>query len=73
MFEIETGAIDRGASLDWVSQYPSEAEHVILPLSSFEVVGMRQETKAKVLEQTQVGARICPASTFPSAPPLTVA
>ena len=53
LFEIETGVIDRGATLDWVSQYPSEEEHVILPLSNFEIVGMRQDTKANVIWQTQ--------------------
>ena len=43
ILEISTGQIDRGASLKWVSQFPAEDEHVLLPLCNFEVVGMRRE------------------------------
>ena len=53
IFEIQTGSIDKGAALDWLSQYPSEGEHVILPLSSFEIMGMRQMSKAQVICETQ--------------------
>lgn len=53
IFEIQTGAIDKGATLDWVSQYPSEGEHVILPLSNFQLMGMRQMTKSQVIHETQ--------------------
>jgi len=41
LLEIETGGVDHGASLAWISQFPDEDEHAILPLSAFEVVGMR--------------------------------
>jgi hypothetical protein len=53
IFEIQTGAIDKGATLDWVSQYPSEGEHVILPLSNFQLMGMRQMSKLQVICETQ--------------------
>ena len=43
LLEIDTGQIDRGATLKWVSQFPAENEHVILPLSNFEITGMRRE------------------------------
>jgi hypothetical protein len=53
IFEIQTGSIDKGATLDWVSQYPSEGEHVILPLSNFQLIGMRQMSKLQVIRETQ--------------------
>jgi len=53
IFEIQTGSIDKGATLDWVSQYPSEGEHVILPLSNFQILGMRQVNKTQVIRETQ--------------------
>ena len=31
-----------GASLNWVSQFKAEEEHTLLPLSNFEVTGMRR-------------------------------
>jgi len=39
IFEIDVGQVDRGASLSWLSQYPSEEEVVMPPLSNLEVVG----------------------------------
>jgi hypothetical protein len=53
IFEIEAGQIDCGATLSWVSQYPGEGEHVILPLSNFQVVRVRQQTKRDILEETR--------------------
>jgi len=53
IFEIQTGLIDKGATLDWVSQYPNEGEHVILPLSNFQLLGMRQMSKLQVIRETQ--------------------
>ena len=43
LLEISTSQIDRGASLMWVSQFPAEDEHTLLPLCNFEIVGMRRE------------------------------
>jgi len=36
LFEISLGAVDRAASLEWCSQYPSEAEFLLPPLSFLE-------------------------------------
>ena len=38
IFEIAVGQVDRGATIDFVSQYPSEAEILFPPLSNMEVV-----------------------------------
>ena len=43
IFEIEVGEIDRGADISEFSQYPQEQEHVIPPLSHFEIVRVRRE------------------------------
>jgi hypothetical protein len=53
IFEIEAGDIDCGATLSWVSQYPGEGEHIILPLSNFQVVRVRQQTQGDILEETR--------------------
>ena len=50
IFEIQTGSIDKGATLDWVSQYPSEGEHVILPLSNFQLMGMMRSQRDSLIE-----------------------
>ena len=42
LFEIEVGEIDRGADISSYSQYPQEEEHVIPPLSHFEIVQVRR-------------------------------
>lgn len=39
IFEIDEGAIDRGADISWLSQYPQEAEVVFPPLTSLQVIG----------------------------------
>ena len=53
IFEIEAGEIDCGATLSWVSQYPGEGEHIILPLSNFQVVRVRQQSQRDILEETR--------------------
>jgi len=50
ILEIHTGLIDRGAGLKWVSQFAHEDEHTLLPLSNFEIIGMRREDCCNVLE-----------------------
>jgi len=40
ILEIETGQVDSGADLKWISQFPNEMEMLISPLSNFEVVSM---------------------------------
>ncbi|KAJ1488006.1 hypothetical protein T484DRAFT_1784654, partial [Baffinella frigidus] len=39
LFEIQLGQVDRGATLRWISQFPSEDEVLLPPLSNLEVVG----------------------------------
>ena len=39
LLEIEVGQVDRGASLQWLSQYPGECEVCYPPLSMLEVTG----------------------------------
>jgi hypothetical protein len=39
IFKIEIGAVDRGASVRFLSQYPAEDEILFPPLSYIEVVG----------------------------------
>ena len=61
--EIQTGQIDRGASLKWISQFPHEDEHVIVPLCNYEIVGVRRELIADE-ESDEHGAQIRPARAF---------
>ena len=39
VFEIQMGMIDRGAAVQWCSQFPEEAEILFAPLVGLEVVG----------------------------------
>jgi hypothetical protein len=39
LFKIETGDIDRGCTLSWVSQYPSEDELLMPAMSYLEITG----------------------------------
>jgi hypothetical protein len=39
--------VQAGASLKWVSQFASEQEHTLLPLSNFEIIGMRRSRTLK--------------------------
>lgn len=50
LFEISSGALDAGASLAWVSQYPHEDEYCFAAGSYFEVTGMRRERHVNVYE-----------------------
>ena len=43
LFEIEVGVIDRGAFIGEYSQYEEEEEHVLAPLSHYEIVGKRRD------------------------------
>jgi len=49
LFEIQLGQVDRGATLQWISQFPAEAEVLLPPLSNLEVVG------EPIMEQTVRG------------------
>ena len=50
LLQISTGAIDCGAWLGWVSQYPEEDEYCLPAGSFFEVSGVRRERHANVFE-----------------------
>jgi hypothetical protein len=52
LFKIETGDIDRGCSLSWVSQYPLEDETLIPAMSYLEITGNPTE------EETPNGFRV---------------
>jgi hypothetical protein len=39
VFEVQMGMIDRGAPVQWVSQFPEEEEILFAPLAALEVVG----------------------------------
>ncbi|CAK0862588.1 unnamed protein product [Prorocentrum cordatum] len=43
ILEIQTGMIDRGADLSWISQYPHERELCFPPLTSLQVLGTSVE------------------------------
>ena len=49
VFEMEMGMVDRGAQLDWLSQYPHERECCFPPLTGLEVIGMRVEESVLVV------------------------
>jgi len=38
IFEMDVGQIDRGANIQWLSQYPAEKEFLVPPLSNLEVI-----------------------------------
>jgi hypothetical protein len=44
LFEIEIGAVDCGAQINAISQYPCEAEMLFGPLTNLETIGTRLET-----------------------------
>jgi hypothetical protein len=50
LFEISAGALDGGASLAWVSQYPNEDEYCLAACSFYEVKGVRREHNVNVYE-----------------------
>jgi hypothetical protein len=50
LFKIETGDIDRGCSLSWLSQYPLEDEILIPAMSYLEITGK------SVVEETPEGS-----------------
>ena len=47
--QIQTGMIDKGADLTWVSQYPHEAELCFPPLASMQVLGTSVEGSVLVV------------------------
>lgn len=67
VFEIELGQINRGASLNWVSQFPCEDEILISPLSNLEAINaghVEPRSISRIVQgnktQTQVDVLIIP-------------
>ena len=50
VFEVSQGMVDRGAAIEWLSQYPYEKEILFGPLTGLEVMGKRIEGSVVVLE-----------------------
>ena len=50
VFEISMGAVDRGADLSWLSQYPHEQETLVGPMALLELVSTRVEGSVLVAE-----------------------
>ena len=49
LFEAQMGMVDRGAQLDWLSQYPHEKEILLPPLTAIEVTSIETLAEEKVL------------------------
>ena len=49
LFEMEQGMIDRGAVIEWLSQYPGEQEVLFAPFTCIELRGSQNEERAIVL------------------------
>ena len=50
VFEMKMGMVDRGAELDWLSQYSHERECLFAPLTGLEVLGTRIEDGVIIVE-----------------------
>jgi hypothetical protein len=50
VFEIDMGMIDKGASLEMLSQYPGEAEILFAPLTGLEVRGTKIEAGLMIVK-----------------------
>ena len=51
VFEIQMGMVDRGASIQWCSQFAEEEEILFAPLTGLEVIGTpRVDEKTLVVE-----------------------
>jgi hypothetical protein len=54
----EMGMVDRGATLDWLSQYPHEAEILMPPLTAMEVKDISDFKEAEGFQIRQVDVRL---------------
>jgi len=50
VFEVQMGMVDRGAQIQWLSQYPHEEEILFGPLSGLEVLAVRMDGAVVVVE-----------------------
>jgi hypothetical protein len=59
LFEMQLGQVDRGATLQWISQFPAEAEVLLPPLSNLEVVGEQtMETERGLVTMCQLRVNV---------------
>ena len=60
LFQIQLGQVDRGATLEWISQFPGEAEVLLPPLSNLEVVGepLMMQTKRGAVKVCQLRVNV---------------
>ena len=49
VIEVQQGMVDRGADVEWLSQYPSEREILFAPLTGLEVIGKKVEGQVLVV------------------------
>ena len=50
LFEMQMGMVDRGADIEWLSQYPREKECLFAPLTAFELLRTRVDEGVLVAE-----------------------
>ena len=58
IFEMQVGMIDRGAPVQWCSQFPEEAEILFAPLTGCEVVGMPKVEKSVIVVELRLNCNL---------------
>ena len=58
VFEMQMGMIDRGAPVQWCSQFPAEAEILFAPLTGCEVVGMPKVEKSVIVVELRLNCNL---------------
>ena len=58
VFEMQMGMIDRGAPVQWCSQFPGEAEILFAPLTGCEVVGMPKVEKSVIVVELRLNCNL---------------
>ena len=58
IYEIDEGAIDRGADVSWLSQFPSENEVVFPPLTNLEVFGNPKVVDGAIVTKLRVNINL---------------
>jgi Leucine-rich repeat (LRR) protein len=58
IFEMQMGMIDRGAPVQWCSQFPEEAEILFAPLTGCEVVGMPKVENSVIVVELRLNCNL---------------